>query len=335
MQKVICIGSATKDVFVSVEKAKIIETPEDITAQKLMCFEYGAKIYAKSFRESIGGSAVNVATGLRLCDIRPFVFSRISKSETGKWILKQIAKRGIKKNYMQKNGKVQSEISLILTDTSLDDHVVFRTGDSVELFDVEKAIKKFNETVELIYVGSQKQGWEKSFGFISEFSKSKSATLALNPSGFQIENDSEVLFEKLKEVDILFVNKDEAIELVQRAKGGNEGNVKNLGTILRDSGCSTIVITDGESGAYLFSDEESLFAPTLASKVVDTTGAGDAFASGFLSAYVKQESFSDALLWGLANSGGVVSATGATLGLLEEQEISKIASNNKEKIQKL
>lgn len=335
MQKVICIGSATKDVFVSVKNTKIIDTPEDITSQKLMCFEYGAKIYAQSFRESVGGSAVNVATGLELCNVKPIAFSRVSRNETGRWILKQIAKRGIKKNYMQKSGKLQSEVSLILTDTSHDDHVIFRTGDSVELFDIQKAINKFQETAELIYIGSQKKGWEKSLDFVSEFAENKSATLALNPSSFQIKKCSKDLFKRLAKIDILFVNKDEAIELIQRAKGKSIDDVKKLGESIRESGCSTIIITDGPDGAYLFTEDESLHAPTFASNVVDTTGAGDAFASGFLSGYVKQENIADCLLWGLSNSSGVVSMTGATIGLLGEQEIRKISDKNKDKIQKL
>jgi len=333
MEKVICIGSATKDIFISLKETKIIDTPEDLTAQKLMCFEYGAKIYAESFRENIGGSAVNVATGLELCGIKPFVFSRVSKSESGKWILKQLSKKNIKKNYIQKSGNVETEISLVLSDTDKDDHVVFRTGDSVELFDVEKALSKFKESVELIYVGSQKKDWKTSFAKMSEFAKEKSATLALNPSSYQIENHSPELIEILPSVDILFLNKDEAIELVQKGKNMTEEDVAGLGKGLVNSGSNIVVITDGKNGADLFSEKESFHAPSLATKVIDTTGAGDAFTSGFISAYVRQEDLADCLLWGLANSSGTVSLMGATEGLLDEQTIRKIVSGQRNLIQ--
>jgi sugar/nucleoside kinase (ribokinase family) len=51
-------------------------------------------------------------------------------------------------------------------------------------------------------------------------------------------------------------------------------------------------------------------------KVIDRTGAGDAFASGFLSQWVKGKSLKDSVIFASANSTSVVTKIGAKAGIL-------------------
>jgi sugar/nucleoside kinase (ribokinase family) len=65
MEKIICIGSSAKDIFFPTNEGKIFETPKDITSQRKIAFELGAKYHIENRFESLGGCAVNVACGLR------------------------------------------------------------------------------------------------------------------------------------------------------------------------------------------------------------------------------------------------------------------------------
>ena len=56
--------------------------------------------------------------------------------------------------------------------------------------------------------------------------------------------------------------------------------------------------------------------------MVETTGAGDAFSSGFLAGYFYHEDLKMALDWALKNSASVVSKMGAIEGLLTREQIS-------------
>ena len=76
MKKIVCVGSATKDIFLEINENKIIDNSQDITAKKLVAFELGAKVYASHCFERLGGSAVNVAAGLTKAGMRAFVFSK-------------------------------------------------------------------------------------------------------------------------------------------------------------------------------------------------------------------------------------------------------------------
>ena len=335
MKKIICIGSATKDIFLEINEGRVIDNPKDLTAQKLISFEFGAKIYAQGFREELGGSAVNVASGLHKCGFRTFIFSRSSKSQTGKWIVKQISKRKLKKNYFQQTVGHESEIVVVLSERKHKDHVIFRTGDSVQQFDVKKALDKFKEKVDWIYVGSQKNGWSEKVKEVVNFSKERKVKIAINPSSYQIEKDSKKLVKMLGEFQVVFMNKDEAIELLQRAEGKVEDDIKYIFSRIQRYSSNVVVITDGANGAYVLDDNKIISVPTQAKNVVDTVGAGDAFSSAFIAAYANDQDSKKALAWGIANSGAVISKEGATNGLLKASEMKKLQQSMLKKIKTL
>jgi len=323
MKKVICYGSATRDIFVNIKETKIIENKKDITAKKLMVFELGAKEYAQGLEETLGGGAVNMAASLAKLDLRPFVFARVSKGEDGKWIIKKMSRLKIKKNYVQQTGGGNSEISVIISDKKNRDHIILRTGDSVVKFNLEKALKKFREKVDWILISSQREGWQDDFKKMANFAKSKKAKIALNPSTFQIDKKNyQDLVGVMKNLEILFVNRDEALEIIKNVQGEVKDDIKILSGALKKLGVKVVVITDGEKGAYAI-DDNGVYHLTadMIEKRGDTVGAGDAFASAFLASYIEYKDIQKALCWGIANSASVVSQLGGTNGILKKKEV--------------
>ncbi|MBI3888064.1 hypothetical protein HY310_03285 [Candidatus Microgenomates bacterium] len=104
--------------------------------------------------------------------------------------------------------------------------------------------------------------------------------------------------------DVLILNKEES---------------EILGTL----GPQITVITDGSSGAKVISKDGQIEKPSVSTKVVEVTGAGDAFSSGFLAALFNEKDLQIALSWGLKNSASVVSKIGAIEGLLDYERISQ------------
>ena len=110
-----------------------------------------------------------------------------------------------------------------------------------------------------------------------------------------IETTKNELLEVLKKSDILLINESEA-ELIT---GTN--NIDRSAVQLQDLGPSTVVIKKGSSGAVLFHGEEKVSIGAYPVKdVIDTTGAGDTFGGGFVSALASGGSFRDALIKGSA-----------------------------------
>lgn len=82
------------------------------------------------------------------------------------------------------------------------------------------------------------------------------------------------------------------------------------------------VVTDGKNGAAVYeSGQKILEKPALDVPVLETTGAGDAFASGFLAAMFYGKDLETALDWGLKNSASVIQKVGAVDELLTKDVI--------------
>ena len=110
-----------------------------------------------------------------------------------------------------------------------------------------------------------------------------------------IETTKNELLKVLKKSGILLINESEA-ELIS---GTN--NIDRSAVQLQGLGPSTVVIKKGSSGVVLFHGEEKVSIGAYPVKdVIDTTGAGDTFGGGFVSALASGGTFRDALIKGSA-----------------------------------
>jgi len=101
--------------------------------------------------------------------------------------------------------------------------------------------------------------------------------VAADTMNYWIEGARKELLELLERVDILLVNDAEARQLA------DEPNLLKAAEWIRGRGPSVVVIKKGEHGAMLFDGDAVFFAPGYPlEQVFDPTGAGDAFAGGFL-----------------------------------------------------
>jgi sugar/nucleoside kinase (ribokinase family) len=106
-------------------------------------------------------------------------------------------------------------------------------------------------------------------------------------------------------VDILFANQDEALQLTGRS------DVESALEELKPK-VPTLVITKGPEGAIGIEDGARIEIPAArVSYVVDTTGAGDLFAAGFLAAHCKGASLERCLWTGAIAAGEVIQHYGA------------------------
>jgi ribokinase/sulfofructose kinase len=87
------------------------------------------------------------------------------------------------------------------------------------------------------------------------------------------------------------------------------------------------VITDGKHGAYGFDGEHLYHSKIFPGKLVEATGAGDSFATGFIGATMNNKTIQDALAWGCVNSSSVIGYVGPQKGLLSNREIIKRLKN--------
>jgi sugar/nucleoside kinase (ribokinase family) len=82
-------------------------------------------------------------------------------------------------------------------------------------------------------------------------------------------------------------------------------------------GAKNVVITDGDNGSFV-QDENNRFyyLGSVKIEVVEKTGAGDAYTSGFLAAVLNGKPVEEAMRWGAQDSASVIQQIGAEAGLL-------------------
>jgi sugar/nucleoside kinase (ribokinase family) len=121
-------------------------------------------------------------------------------------------------------------------------------------------------------------------------------------------------------------NKDEALEIINKIgefSGEDLNSELFLVKKIKELGPEIVSITDGIRGAWGYDGENFYHVGTVGKNLVETTGAGDAFSSGFIAAYLKEKNLEECLKWGIANSGNSLNFFGATGGLLKEEEITE------------
>jgi ribokinase len=126
-----------------------------------------------------------------------------------------------------------------------------------------------------------------------------------DPRGFNKE-EVEPLFDIIPKVDIFLPNIDEARKIL----GDDSLTPESAARILLDMGVKIVVIKMGKVGCYVADGKTAEFVPSFKVKVVDTTGAGDTFMAGFISAYVQGRSLRECAIIGSATAGLKIGGVG-------------------------
>lgn len=337
MSKVLCIGSACKDIFFPTNEGTVAETPEDLLSQRKITFELGAKYQINQRHESLGGCAANVAAGLARLGIKTACAASVGGDVEGIWIREEMKKNKVDLDFMKVQKEKRSDLSAIIVDKESSDRTIFSNKNSSG--DLDLSADKVKEA-QWFFIGDIHGKWEEQLEGIIQLAKDENKKIAFNPRESNIHDDPAEVIQAISLCEIVFLNKDETLEVVSRMEKDipkeKLNDEKFLLEKIKSLQPTVAVITDGKRGAWVALRDKFFFAPGLPVEAKDTTGAGDSFSSGFLSAYILGKSPEECLKWGTANSASVVERFGAIAGLLNQEEISAKAEKAKvEEIEKL
>src|SRR3989344_8654333 len=261
---IVSFGSAVVDIYVNTnvhEKEKAISYP------------IGSKILIEELRYDIGGGGTNTAVAFSRLGFRTGYIGKMGDDENGKKILDMLKKEkviflgNIKKNSL-------SGCSIILDSVEHDRTILTYKGINDKI--LMKDIKKF-DTRWLYFPSLLEQSFETQKKIAEIFVK-KGAKLAFNPSEYLIKSYN--LSSLLKLTYILVLNKDEAKLLSKK------NSMDEIFSALYNLGPRIIVITDKNNPIICYDGTKKYSITPHKIKVVERTGAGDAFASGFVAGII-------------------------------------------------
>jgi sugar/nucleoside kinase (ribokinase family) len=182
--------------------------------------------------------------------------------------------------------------------------------------------ENFPETAWIYYAGLSKGFEPMHQQLLALKQEHPEVRLAVNPGSYMLKYALDALYETIAVADILILNREEAQHILELPPTSELTEVALLFG-LNELGVDEIVITDGDQGAWAGSADGQWHIERYPVEVVAKTGAGDAFAAGYVAARAKGLAVPDALQWGAANGAAVVSAHGPHAGLLKEDDITQ------------
>ncbi|MDO8633650.1 MAG: carbohydrate kinase family protein [Candidatus Wildermuthbacteria bacterium] len=305
----ISIGDTQYDVFLELEeKTKLFQ--ED--TQQYLGVAFPEKIPAKKYTAvpAVGNSA-NVAIGARRLGLKTAFYTHLGYDHVGKEEIEIFKKEGVATDYIVWDKEKGSNFSAVLN---------FQGDRTIIVHHEHRAYKlpKLSEA-KWIYFSSLAEGHEVLHQEIPEYVKKTGAKLGFNPGSFQMREGLEAYRELLKVTTVLFVNKQEAQTLL----GIQEQDEKALLEGLKAWGPEIVIITDNGNGSYAFDGKEYFHRDIFKVPVIEMTGAGDAYSTGFICALAYGKDIQTAMTWGAANAASVIGYIGAREGLLKKDELEK------------
>jgi sugar/nucleoside kinase (ribokinase family) len=316
--QVITVGESTIDAYMTLPQKS--DSFDYEAEHSKLTFIHGSKIDIERYDFAIGGNATNVAVGITRLGVKATLCSETGDDEFSIKIRNLLASEHIERLFVNQVSGA-SNFSVIIN---------YRNERTVFVQNVEREhdFQLTDVATDIVYLTSLGTKWEEPYLKIVDFVKKQNASLVFNPGSKQVREGHETVQHVLKHTDILFVNKEEGEHLVHGKEiadsPDNREYLQDLMEKLQKLGPKTIVMTNGRHGSYALDEKHEVhYQEMYPGEVVERTGAGDAFASGFLAAAVHGECLPNSMLWGSINAASVVGHIGAQAGLLRKDEIKE------------
>ena len=296
MARIVSLGSALQDIYL-IDRDDF-GSVEFGSVSMFKNLEIGSKYDIEKLNFFIGGGGTNSAVTFARAGHEAIYFGNLGHDPAGEAVLKKLDEEGIDTSYISFPPRGKTGCSIILLDSKSGERTVltFR-GASARFNNISSSDLDLVQP-DWLYVTTLRGDMGTLLDFF-EKAHSIGTKVMFNPGVLELANPKQVLG-LLSDVNVLLLNKREASSLV----GGSL--LDELLNKLKNY-CETVIITDGAMGGIATNGERTYrFGIYEDSKIKDTTGAGDAFGSGFLASIASGDSFRTALIYASANSTAVV-----------------------------
>jgi ribokinase len=315
MYDIITFGSAAQDIHVKSEAFRIVKDNKDFSTGEGICLPFGSKIDVESIVFTSGGGGTNTAATFARQGFKTAYCGAIGTDAPGLEVVRELKYFKIDTRFLVKKKENQTNCSVVVSNGNGERTILVYRGASEFMSKDDMPWKKLK--AKWFYLAPFTGLLAGTFEELVEVAHKNKIKVAVNPSKQQLSMPEEKLLRIFSKVDILFLNQEEASYLT-KIPFEDEANIfKKIdeicpGIAVMTKGGDGVVVSDGK---FLYSAK-----PHPDRIVVDTTGAGDSFASGFLSGFMKfNGDIVKSVQLGLGNSEACLSKIGAKNGLLDKK----------------
>lgn len=308
MFDIIIFGSGTRDRYMILDP-KNKKNGEEIT------FSYGSKIDTQEIKSFTGGGGTNVACALSKIGFKTSWWGMIGNDQEGKDIIDDIKKFGVNKNFVKISKDKGSNQSIILMYPGSERTILTYRGASNDFSLQDINFSKLKS--KWIYIAPFGGKSLEIFEPVLKHAQKNGIKTMVNPGSSQIEYIKNGKIDILGLIDIISINEEEGAQLSGENKDDIQGIIKKIAPFIKN----ILIVTRGEKGCYVYEKQNNKLytAGVIKTDIVDMTGAGDSFNSGFLAGYIKKDIVYGIQL-GSAESSYNISNWGAKFNLLSNND---------------
>lgn len=268
----------------------------------------GGKYFVDHFYESLGGGAANVAVGASHFGLTTASCAKIGENVFKQIIVQKLIKKNVSTEYLIHEKEHLNISSIYLTKKGERTIVNYQTQE--ETFNLNPLILDHILEAKMVYMGNMPDVSIKDKGDILLKCKEKQIKIILNMGVNDCRKDKKDIDALLDYVDVCIINRFEYADMIKKDAASID-LTKDCAKNLNLKG-KMLLITDSEKGSYGYQNGEIYYQEAIKPKeIIDTTGAGDAYTSGFIAAYFNNEPIENAMKQGSEYAKEIVSKIGA------------------------
>ena len=309
MKKILGMGNALVDIMIRLEEEEILGRLELPKGSMQLVDEGRSKNVLSSFEKhpksfSAGGSAANTIHGLAMLGVTTGYIGVIGEDELGGSFVKNMIDAGVEPYMIHSRQATGHAIALVTPDSER----TFATflGAAIELTADHISSFDYSKYDHLHIEGYLVQNHELVKTAVT-LAKKNGLSVSLDLASFNVvEANLEFLKEIVKShVDILFANEEEAAAFTGKEP---RAALDEMGKMVKIA-----VVKTGAKGSLIKSGKKVIEVGVIKVSPVDTTGAGDLYASGFLYGYAQELPLEKCGELGALLSGHVIEVLGAKM----------------------
>ncbi|MHA1985906.1 MAG: carbohydrate kinase family protein [Promethearchaeota archaeon] len=272
---VICIGAALVDMVAQVERHPVED--DEVFVSELKLFS--------------GGAAANTAYACAKLKLKTAFIGKLGQDDTfGTKIINDFAEAAVNTELVKYSNEYKTGSAYVALNKEGDRRIYAHSGAANYLSEEDIREEELSSS-KILFLSSLKN--LEPFIIAAEIGKRKKIPIILNPGMLIIEQGFVNIRELIEKVDILILSQREFQVLFHLSEEDfNPKIAQEKSNNLFSTGIKILIITMGKNGALLITPSYSQIIPSYKpEKVVDTTGAGDAFSAGFIYGFCQNLSY--------------------------------------------
>lgn len=309
MKKILGLGNALVDIMTKLENEDLLNSlglPKG--SMQLVDLETSLRLLKGTdhlpYRLTSGGSAANTIHGLAKLGVETGFIGKVGEDEYGEFFIKDMKISGI--TPLLGNGEVATGRAIALVSPDAERTFATYLGSAIELTPADLTKEVF-ENYDILYIeGYLVQNYELVRAAM-ELASSCNMKIALDLASYNVVEDNvEFLHEIIeKYVDIVFANEEEAKAFTGKGPEESLTYLANLSEMA--------IVKVGSKGSIVKNNGQTHKIEVIKAKSIDTTGAGDLYAAGFLYGMVKDYAADECGKIGSLLAGNVIEVIGAKI----------------------